>query len=462
MSLLGKNSLLNSGAITVAAGDSTITVAGTTTNPLVSVNAIPESKVTNLTADLAAKLTAASNLSDLASVSAARTSLGLGGAALLAVGTGTGTVAAGDDSRITGAAQKASNLSDLASASTARTNLGLGGSAVLAVGTASSTVAAGDDSRITGAAQKASNLSDLASASTARTNLGLAAIAASGSATDLSTGTVGTARLGSGTANSTTFLRGDNTWATPSGGGTVTSVTAGDSTITVGGSAGAPTVAVNAIAESKVINLTTDLAAKLAAASNLSDLASPTTARTNLGAYISDTPAKHGLLEWNFDPAMVSSSSQTITYGVVTLLKITPQSSGTINNIIVHLSTASTGTLTTSQNFAAIYDLSGTRQAITADQTTSWGTTGIKTMALVSGYAVTAGTDYWVALLCNGTSTAPAFARGPASATVANVGLTTAFNRFAANGTTITAMPSTITPASNTGTNANGYWCALS
>lgn len=40
-------------------------------------------------------------------------------------------------------------------------------------GTASQTIAAGDDSRITGSAQKASNLSDVASPSTARANLGI-------------------------------------------------------------------------------------------------------------------------------------------------------------------------------------------------------------------------------------------------------------------------------------------------
>ena len=38
-------------------------------------------------------------------------------------------------------------------------------------------------------------------------------------ASDIASGTIATARLGSGTANNTTFLRGDNTWATPAGGG---------------------------------------------------------------------------------------------------------------------------------------------------------------------------------------------------------------------------------------------------
>lgn len=50
----------------------------------------------------------------------------------------------------------------------------------------------------------------------ASTVTGLAAVATSGSASDLASGTVPTARLGSGTANASTFHRGDQTWSDPS------------------------------------------------------------------------------------------------------------------------------------------------------------------------------------------------------------------------------------------------------
>lgn len=88
------------------------------------------------------------------------------------------------------------DLSGVTAPATARSNLGLGTAAVADTGTGAANVIVGSDARLTDARTP-----------TAHTHSGA----------DIVSATVATARLGSGTADASTFLRGDQTWATPSG-----------------------------------------------------------------------------------------------------------------------------------------------------------------------------------------------------------------------------------------------------
>jgi hypothetical protein len=106
-------------------------------------------------------------LLEAANPAAARTNLGLGGAALLNVGTTPNTLAAGDDPRLTDS-RRCNNTFD--EPATARANLGLGGAALLNVGTTPNTVAAGNDARLADS-RKCNNTFD--TPATARANLGL-------------------------------------------------------------------------------------------------------------------------------------------------------------------------------------------------------------------------------------------------------------------------------------------------
>ena len=92
----------------------------------------------------------------------------------------------------------------------ARTALALGGAATLNVGTTIGTVAAGDDSRFTDARTPTAHAASHGDGGSDEIAI---------DASQMTSGTINTARLGSGTANNTTFLRGDGTWATPAGGG---------------------------------------------------------------------------------------------------------------------------------------------------------------------------------------------------------------------------------------------------
>ena len=89
-----------------------------TLNEIAGQLAADESAASVLTVAVSGKLAKSGNLGDLASAPAARANLGLGGAAVLGVGTGAGSVAAGDDSRIVGAQSAAQVTAAIGSALT--------------------------------------------------------------------------------------------------------------------------------------------------------------------------------------------------------------------------------------------------------------------------------------------------------------------------------------------------------
>lgn len=132
----------------------------------------------------------------------------------------------------------------------------------------------------------------LANKATIRTSLGLSA-AATGDASGLSSGTVPTARLGTGTANSTTFLRGDNTWAAASGSaawgsitGTLSSQTDLQSALDGKQASGSYAAATHTHAQADITNLVSDLAGKAASSHShgAGDITSGTMATARLGS----------------------------------------------------------------------------------------------------------------------------------------------------------------------------------
>lgn len=181
-------------------------------------------------------------------------------------------------------------------------------------------------------------------------------------------------------------------------------------------------------------------------------------------AYASDVPSRHGYIEWNYDPAVTGSGSGTaVTGGKLYVMRITAQTTATISNIVAAVGTAG-ASLTSGQNYAAIYDgTSGVQLGATGDQTTNWASTGVITMALTSSIAITAGQELLIALLANGT-TPPSFVRSGATGVSApNAGLSTSSPlRFSTYGSAQTSLPPSLTISSTTGSGALTFWCALS
>lgn len=240
---------------------------------------------------------------------------------------------------------------------------------------------------------------------------GDAVIAATGTpGVDLATatGNLPVSKLNSGTgATSSTFWRGDGTWATPSGGG--------------GGS-------------------------------------------TQYGVA---PPSQFGLLDFNFSPISAGLSAN-LTAGTAYGLRIKFNDGGTITGIKVACTTAGA---TLSPSYFAIYTLAGTQLGISADISADFlsgcgsSATAQKTVAMSSPITgVAAGAELIVAYLFPGT-TGPRFAAGAQQGTVAYFGQnqtigSAQLQQFFTIGTGLSALPSPLTTITSSATSQT-TWLGL-
>ncbi len=168
----------------------------------------------------------------------------------------------------------------------------------------------------------------------------------------------------------------------------------------------------------------------------------------------------HNLLAWSLDVGTAANNSAIAVAGTLYLVRVHLPVQSSVTNVIIYLTSAGVG-LTSGQNFAGLYTSAGNLIASTADQTTGWGTTGLKTMALSGGPFSEAAGDYYIGLYANWSATAPSLARGTnIAATFANAGLVSPNFRAATANTGLT----TALPATSGSPNASAFlwWVGLS
>jgi hypothetical protein len=155
---------------------------------------------------------------------------------------------------------------------------------------------------------------------------------------------------------------------------------------------------------------------------------------------------------WTGNPGY--STTGGLTSGQTKLNKLWLRNPGTLSTVNIVVTTQGSG-LTSGQNFVAILDASGNQVAISADQTTPWATAGLKAAAMTTPYVAAAG-GYYVAVLCNATTTAISLAcHGNSGSSMLNFGLATASARGLQTATGQTSIPSSITLGSQTVSSMN-------
>lgn len=169
-------------------------------------------------------------------------------------------------------------------------------------------------------------------------------------------------------------------------------------------------------------------------------------------------PADHNLSGWTFDPAEVQAGTILPTAGLLHIARVKALTSS-ISTLYLHLTTGGTS-LTAGQCFAALFSPTGVLLATSADQSTAWGSGGLKSMA-ITAQAVTYGSLPYVGYFANTAGTLPTLSRAVnSSSAILNAGLAAPNFRYAtADAGLTTAMPGNI--GTQTG-NLTAHWIGVS
>lgn len=185
-------------------------------------------------------------------------------------------------------------------------------------------------------------------------------------------------------------------------------------------------------------------------------------ARDDLGVYVANgvhperlinnngvgRPSGNGQYSWTCDPGVAINATTTPSSSRIYCFSMDWFSTRTIGTLYYYVHTAG-ATLTTARNWVALYDgLSGARLWVSPDQTTNFGSSGLKTLTGVATQVVSNSSGRVIAAFMS-TGTTPAIMRGnnPGPG-LANLGMTdvTGYNAWTDPLTGQTAMPASITP----------------
>lgn len=169
-------------------------------------------------------------------------------------------------------------------------------------------------------------------------------------------------------------------------------------------------------------------------------------------------PGDHGFVAWSYDPSF-ASTAQILTNGTLYLSAVRLRRSTTVAKVWWAQSAAAV-TPTAGQSFACLINSAGTVLSSAGIDTQIAGANGTQNATLTAPQTNLAAGLYWVGLLANA-ATAPTLARTNGLLTgLNNANLAGASLRYATNGTGLTALPASVTPAGNTA--GPSLWAAVS